>query len=332
MPVLEPLPPRNAMMNSKSFPSRSSSPHNRPRQGRSAPRSRNGCLMCKQRRVRCDEIRPVCGHCTRLELECLYRKRPILSQRSSAFGSSAPRSEQHSISGDATQETIATQGQSLVGDIDFGIGKDRGRDEPLNASRESAQAFTANESLRTSFAASPQLSGTLSTNCVLNSDNQRVSRSYIRDPCESFYGWSTHITADDNCSFPLDRTFDPPNGQDSLGTFTFPYIQRATTNWSQGFNTNASLQGPRNHDVFVPAAGQNAWPLSIDNLLGANLRRARLTSSIANNRIDADDIDFSPGSDYMNSQRGHFLLNYFREITQPPALILTIGVRKWRRL
>ncbi|KAI0968661.1 hypothetical protein F4678DRAFT_481864 [Xylaria arbuscula] len=42
------------------------------RLGRSGPRSRNGCQTCKARRVRCDEKHPVCSHCHRLQLECIY--------------------------------------------------------------------------------------------------------------------------------------------------------------------------------------------------------------------------------------------------------------------
>ncbi|KAI1352392.1 hypothetical protein F5Y01DRAFT_324336 [Xylaria sp. FL0043] len=40
--------------------------------GRSGPRSRSGCQTCKARRVRCDEKHPVCSHCHRLQLECIY--------------------------------------------------------------------------------------------------------------------------------------------------------------------------------------------------------------------------------------------------------------------
>ncbi|KAI0157435.1 hypothetical protein GGR57DRAFT_66846 [Xylariaceae sp. FL1272] len=35
-------------------------------------KSRTGCLRCKQRRVKCDELRPSCGSCTRHAVECLY--------------------------------------------------------------------------------------------------------------------------------------------------------------------------------------------------------------------------------------------------------------------
>lgn len=38
-------------------------------------RSRSGCLTCRKRRVKCDEIHPKCGHCMRLNLECSYHKK-----------------------------------------------------------------------------------------------------------------------------------------------------------------------------------------------------------------------------------------------------------------
>jgi hypothetical protein len=131
----------------------------------------------------------------------------------------------------------------------------------------------------------------------------------------------------------LARTFDPPNGQDSLGTFTFSDIQSTATSWSQDFTTNPALQDPgHENDIVQAAAGQNSWPLSIDGLLEGGLQHAHPPSSILNARIESGSIDFSPGSDYMNSQRSNFLLNYFKKITQPPASILITGVRKWRRL
>ncbi|KAG0635222.1 hypothetical protein HOY80DRAFT_1018115 [Tuber brumale] len=35
-------------------------------------KSRNGCMTCRRRRVKCDEIRPICTNCTRRELDCTY--------------------------------------------------------------------------------------------------------------------------------------------------------------------------------------------------------------------------------------------------------------------
>ena len=35
-------------------------------------KSRRGCKTCKSRKVKCDEIRPGCNHCKRLNLDCEY--------------------------------------------------------------------------------------------------------------------------------------------------------------------------------------------------------------------------------------------------------------------
>ncbi|RKF60520.1 putative c6 zinc finger domain protein [Erysiphe neolycopersici] len=40
---------------------------------RSHCKSRNGCLHCKQRRVKCDERHPVCGPCTKRQLSCSFQ-------------------------------------------------------------------------------------------------------------------------------------------------------------------------------------------------------------------------------------------------------------------
>lgn len=42
---------------------------------RSRVRSKDGCKTCRRRRVKCDEIKPRCGPCTRLGKKCSWRKR-----------------------------------------------------------------------------------------------------------------------------------------------------------------------------------------------------------------------------------------------------------------
>ncbi|KAJ6038154.1 hypothetical protein N7460_007925 [Penicillium canescens] len=39
---------------------------------RSHKKSRHGCTACKQRRVKCDEVRPVCSNCKQREEDCNY--------------------------------------------------------------------------------------------------------------------------------------------------------------------------------------------------------------------------------------------------------------------
>ena len=38
-------------------------------------RVRSGCLTCRSRKVRCDEMRPICKNCTRLKRPCVYKPR-----------------------------------------------------------------------------------------------------------------------------------------------------------------------------------------------------------------------------------------------------------------
>lgn len=50
-------------------------PH-RPQANRSGPRSRQGCWTCREKKVKCDEGKPVCQRCIRLRRQCDYRPRP----------------------------------------------------------------------------------------------------------------------------------------------------------------------------------------------------------------------------------------------------------------
>ncbi|QIW96588.1 hypothetical protein AMS68_002106 [Peltaster fructicola] len=44
-------------------------------------KSRNGCQNCKRRRKKCDESRPVCGDCARLQLNCHWELRQISTSK-----------------------------------------------------------------------------------------------------------------------------------------------------------------------------------------------------------------------------------------------------------
>ncbi|OLN96308.1 Sterol uptake control protein 2-like protein 4 [Colletotrichum chlorophyti] len=49
-------------------------------EGRSGPRSRNGCWTCRTKKVKCDEQRPNCRRCIRLRLLCDYAPRVKLTK------------------------------------------------------------------------------------------------------------------------------------------------------------------------------------------------------------------------------------------------------------
>ncbi|KAI0471986.1 hypothetical protein GGR56DRAFT_677840 [Xylariaceae sp. FL0804] len=70
-----------------------SAPEHRPRGPRLYhKKSRTGCLRCKQRRVKCDEIRPSCGSCSRHVVECVYPSQaaaPSVNGRASAASAAA---------------------------------------------------------------------------------------------------------------------------------------------------------------------------------------------------------------------------------------------------
>ncbi|KIW98855.1 uncharacterized protein Z519_00518 [Cladophialophora bantiana CBS 173.52] len=46
-----------------------------PPRSRLPPRSRSGCWTCRHRKVKCDETRPLCGPCSRLNLSCDFNPR-----------------------------------------------------------------------------------------------------------------------------------------------------------------------------------------------------------------------------------------------------------------
>lgn len=62
-----------------------------PRTHRRSSRVRTGCLICRSRKVKCDEARPNCYNCIRLNRACLYQP-PLLS------GTIIPRQAEHAPS------------------------------------------------------------------------------------------------------------------------------------------------------------------------------------------------------------------------------------------
>lgn len=56
-----------------------------PRKGHT--KSRAGCPNCKRRKVKCDEVTPVCGPCKRLGLECEYAQTHVARRKESQLAS-----------------------------------------------------------------------------------------------------------------------------------------------------------------------------------------------------------------------------------------------------
>ncbi|KAF2021849.1 hypothetical protein BU24DRAFT_384131 [Aaosphaeria arxii CBS 175.79] len=60
-------------------------------------KSRNGCGVCKHRRIKCDEQKPRCSHCVRLEADCVYPERKIARRPSPHSDSTHPTPSQASV-------------------------------------------------------------------------------------------------------------------------------------------------------------------------------------------------------------------------------------------
>ncbi|KAI1391191.1 uncharacterized protein F4822DRAFT_395892 [Hypoxylon trugodes] len=88
-------------------------------------KSRTGCLRCKQRRVKCDELRPSCGSCSRHAVECVYSNSGQIPAGKVA---------------QATQQTLSPSGSMLVPPTDDGShsGSIPGRLGSISAESKSA--------------------------------------------------------------------------------------------------------------------------------------------------------------------------------------------------
>lgn len=83
-------------------------------------RSRNGCLTCRRRRVKCDEIHPKCNHCVRLGLSCSYQKRFTWDEEALGNGVTFGRSNQYKKSSlqERFQTFISSANSNTAGDED----------------------------------------------------------------------------------------------------------------------------------------------------------------------------------------------------------------------
>ncbi|KAL6707023.1 hypothetical protein ACN47E_004973 [Coniothyrium glycines] len=68
-------------------------------------KSRNGCIACKQRRIKCSEEKPKCSHCVRHDVACIYkildapqRATSTTSHASPCFQAESRASSQHASS------------------------------------------------------------------------------------------------------------------------------------------------------------------------------------------------------------------------------------------
>ncbi|OJJ40970.1 hypothetical protein ASPWEDRAFT_731619 [Aspergillus wentii DTO 134E9] len=74
-------------------------------------RSRNGCLTCRRRKVRCNEQRPRCAHCARLSLECTWRQ-PTQAQAQASIARSSPASLERTSAVENLQDGLQLPSQT----------------------------------------------------------------------------------------------------------------------------------------------------------------------------------------------------------------------------
>ncbi|RSL84905.1 hypothetical protein CEP51_003627 [Fusarium floridanum] len=101
----------------------------RPTQRRSHKKSRNGCRNCKQRRVKCDENKPVCGNCSRCSIPCDF---DVANASASLPAAIVPRRRGRPLkwtSSPDDQATKSTPGQSELREPDLSA---LGPEVPLN--------------------------------------------------------------------------------------------------------------------------------------------------------------------------------------------------------
>ncbi|KAK1465888.1 hypothetical protein CMEL01_11880 [Colletotrichum melonis] len=93
-------------------------------------RTRSGCYMCRSRRVKCDESRPVCDRCRKGSRECIYPEPPT-TKGSPAQGSSskdgAPTQQQ--ASPDSSNDAEDGEDETEPGGLDTILDEDEGEEE-----------------------------------------------------------------------------------------------------------------------------------------------------------------------------------------------------------
>ena len=305
--------------------------------GRSGRRSRTGCIVCKQRRVRCDEARPVCGHCSRLQLECDYQIRPRKKARVASI--SREVADSNDYSGEASFHEIAssltaadhldTDGKSLNNDN----GVENQQQQSKTGALDSLWATNGRICDRAiSHDVQRQSADRAKTRCQLDGSDQRQDLNAGPSKGVPFSFPSTNV---DFFDFAAVGTFDAPNPENSFGTFMFD-----DTPWHSPPRPNNNVANGSHRPVACgksPEPSAQSMPTGfVQNTYGCQpLQGIRPL----NNRCQSDIAYSCQGAGSVvatncdiGNEHYQYLLSYFRRIVQPAAAILVGGVHKWRRL
>ncbi|KAI9372813.1 hypothetical protein BJX61DRAFT_533643 [Aspergillus egyptiacus] len=107
---------------------------------RAHKKSRNGCTVCKQRRVKCDERKPTCVRCQNYGASCVYPSSTSSSRTSSSPGkiTSEPSSQLFSLS---VADMISKVREGMSGELVFAPRVIGTQDEVLKIGVDSFQFF-----------------------------------------------------------------------------------------------------------------------------------------------------------------------------------------------
>ena len=302
------------------------------RLGRSGPRSRLGCVTCKQRRVRCDELHPVCGHCARLQLRCQYRSHPQKwKSRPSGVSNAGARAQVADSSGIETPPNLA----EAVSAPNQTLGQASNGSNELESMPNLRQAQRFHDHIISPVSSVPNVS-------VL----QTTLGSYVGGltPRNS-YGTPTPFNHG-LPSWTLARTVDFDN-----------ICSEFDTSWAGELScVLPDMASPQTQMIQQQSdavgLGQVVGAISMDNgPLAAQLAAAPLNGvngniqslesrSVPNFGTQAVQDGQTPSS-FTGSREGpelgskedpKHLLHLFKKIHQPPAAILIGGFERWRRL
>lgn len=293
--------------------------------GRSGPRSRNGCQMCKQRRVRCNEQRPSCSACIRLKLDCVYEPPPPRRRRSTSYsfsGTGVSRRKRH----------------------DSGQSHDPGsNDQPPRQGSISAQELlpVSPHSALIHQYPSPTQSQSLTPKAISESVNSQAPSSQLYDegmearmqqsgvsmPADQSHQYLPNAPSLDYFDTLFDNCFEIPDMSNAFSTFAFTDAQQyhqphsgsspsAFYGSSDLLQANLQLDGPLvdalPNQLFQSVSGQRSLGYSSTlHLAGSNGRQAT--------------FDYTS----LTADQQQHLKAYFKRNIRPPASLVSVDPLGW---
>jgi hypothetical protein len=292
--------------------------------GRSGPRSRNGCQMCKQRRVRCTEQRPTCSACNRLKLDCVY-KAPSPRRRRSisvASGGGASRRKRHN-SGQVHDRDDSVQ-TPRRGSINH---QHRPPVSPPSASNHQYPSPTQSQSFTPKTISDSANSQHQSSHLYDEGMNHQLLHTCVSIPTNQSPKYLPNVPSLDYFNTLFDTCYEMPDMSNAFSTFAFTdsqqYHQPLSASSPSAFfgssdllQANLQLAAPSfeaspNH-CFQSSPGQGSLGYSPAlNHSGSNGRQAAL-----------DYTSLTP------DQQQHLKL-YFKRNIRPPASLVSVDPLGW---